>query len=119
VFSQPSGLVEPHVLTVGERYCIRLPDGRALGHVYLERREDIWVEGPFTPTPAFEEYRALFEREAQLRHDQAISTWDEVADEIDALKIMVIADDDRTVLSGFRFFVEGNEAILGPPLSHE
>jgi hypothetical protein len=103
-------------LTVGKNYCLRLPDGRALGHVRIERIEDPWAEGAFTQAPAFEEYRELFDREVQFRHDQIIPLWEQVADMIEALGIQVIAEEDNTLQPRLRVFLEGNEAILGAPL---
>jgi hypothetical protein len=94
-----------------------LPDGRALGHVRVERIEDAWAEGPFTPAPPFEEFRQLFEREAQLRHEQIIPLWEEAADAIEALKIQVFAEENGKGLPHLRIFVEGDEAILGTPLT--
>ena len=105
-----------HPLSLGKNYCLRLPDGRALGHVRIERFEDSWAEGPWTPGPAFEQFRELFEREAELRHDQVIPLWEQAADAIAALDIQVIEDGEKVVHPPLRVFVEGNEAILGPPL---
>jgi hypothetical protein len=104
-------------LSVGGTYALRLPDGRALGQVRVERVADGWVEGPFTPTPAFEDYRALFEREAQLRYDQVIPLWEELADAIEALRIDVVEEGGERVHPRLRVFIEGDEAILGtsPP----
>jgi hypothetical protein len=100
---------------VGKEYCLRLPDGRALGHVRIERLEDLWAEGPFRPAPAFEEFRDLFRREAELRKDQIIPLWEEAAAAIAALGIQVVEGDHRSLPPGMRVFVEGDEAILGPP----
>src|SRR3954469_19386930 len=74
-------------LSVGKNYCLRLPDGRVLGHVRIERLVDWWAEGPFTPTSAFAEYRELFERETQMRRDQIIPLWEQAVDSIEALQI--------------------------------
>jgi hypothetical protein len=105
-----------HALVIGNHYCLRLPDGRALGHVRVERLVDSWAEGPFTPAALFEEFRDLFAREAQLRHDQIIPLWEEVADTIEALGIQVVEEGKGPVQPRLRVFVENNEAILGPPL---
>lgn len=102
-----------HPLSIGKNYCLRLPDGSALGHVRIERFEDAWAEGPFTPSPAFERYRELFEREATLRHDQIIPLWEEAADSIDALKIQVVAEGEGVVASKLTVFLEGSQAIIG------
>jgi hypothetical protein len=103
-------------LTLGKKYCLRLPDGRALGHVHIERFEDSWAEGAWAPAPAYDAYRSLFEREAQLRNDQVIPLWEEAADAIEALGIQVIDDSANVAIPRLRIFVEGNEAIIGPPL---
>src|SRR5690242_680158 len=93
-------------LMLDKNYCLRLPDGRALGHVRLIKQEDDWLEGPFTPTAAFEQYRPLFEREAELRHQQVIPLWEEAMDAIDAMQIQVVPEGDETVYSRYRVLVE-------------
>src|SRR5713226_6996398 len=93
------------VLTVGKEYCLRLPDGRALGHVHIERLVDSWAEGPFRPAKPFEEFRELFEREARLRHQQIIPLWEEVADQIEGLQIQVFEDGVGLVPERLRVFV--------------
>jgi hypothetical protein len=100
-------------VTVGKRYCLRLADGRSLGHVWIKREEEGWAEGPFTPGPAFEAVRGLFERETKLRHEQVIPLWEEAADAIAALGIQVIEDEQGTARPGLTVFVEGDTAILG------
>jgi hypothetical protein len=100
-------------VSIGKNYCLRLPDGRALGHVRVERFTDSWAEGPFAPGPAFEEFRELFEREAELRHDQIIPLWEQAADAIEALQIQVVEEGKDPIQPRPRVFVEGNEAILG------
>ena len=105
-----------HPLTVGKTYCLRLPDGRALGHVRIERIEDPWAEGPFVSTPTFEEFRALFERADELAKDQIIPLWEEAADAIDALRIQVIDEQGGARHNGLRAFVVGKEACIAPPL---
>lgn len=102
-------------LAVGKDYCLRLSDGRTLGHVRIARIEDAWAEGSFQPGAAFAEFRELFSREARLRHDQLIPLWEEVADEIDGLGIEVVENGQEPVQAGMRVFIEGDEAILGPP----
>lgn len=102
-------------LSIGKNYCLRLPDGRALGHVRIERYEDCWAEGSFTPSAAFESFRELFDREARLRHDQVIPLWEQAADAIEALGIQVVEEDKGPVRSRLTVFVEGNEAIIGSP----
>src|SRR5262249_37631991 len=91
-----------------------LPDGRSLGHVRIERTEDGWAEGPWTPAADFAPYRELFEREAQLRRDQVIPLWEQVADAIESLGIEVLEGGDKTALHGLRIAVESGDAILGP-----
>jgi hypothetical protein len=103
--------------TIGKDYCLRLPDGRALGHVHVARLVDSWAEGPFTPSADFEEFRQAFEREAQLRNQQIIPLWEQAADAIEALGIQVIEERKGPILPHVRVYVEGNEAILGPPLT--
>jgi hypothetical protein len=105
-----------HPRAVGKTYCLRLPDGRALGHVRIERLEDPWAEGPFVPAPAFAEFRQLFERADELAKDQIIPLWEEAADAIDALRIQVVEDRGGARHSGLRVFIAGNEASIGPPL---
>jgi hypothetical protein len=105
-----------HPLLIGKKYCLRLPDGRALGHVHIERLDDSWAEGPWVPAPAFEEFRQLFEREAQMRNDQVIPLWEETANAIADLGIQVIEEGQGVSHPQMRIFVDGNEAIIGPPL---
>jgi len=102
-----------HRFSVGKDYCLRLPDGRPLGHVHIERLVDSWAEGPFTPAAAFREFHELFEREARLRHEQMIPLWEQAADAIESLKLEVIEEGKGAVQAGVRVFVEGSEAILG------
>ena len=102
--------------TIGKDYCLRLPDGRALGHVRVARLVDSWAEGSFTPSADFEEFREIFAREAQLRHQQIIPLWEQAADAIDALGIEVIEEGKGSPLPHLRIYVEGNEAVLGAPL---
>jgi hypothetical protein len=104
------------LFTVGKNYCLRLPDGRALGHVRIARIIDSWAEGPFTPSADFAEFRELFERETQLRHEQIVPLWEQAADAIAALDIQVTEEGKGPILSHLRIYVEGNEAILGAPL---
>jgi hypothetical protein len=106
-----------HPLTIGKGYCLRLPDGRPLGHVRIERLEDSWAEGPFQPAPAFEHFRELFEREAQLRHDQIIPMWEEASGAIEALGIQVLEDGKGLLPGRMRIFVEGADAIVAPALT--
>jgi hypothetical protein len=103
--------------TIGKDYCLRLPDGRALGHVCVARLVDSWAEGPFTPSVAFEEFRELFQNEARLRHQQIIPLWEQAADAIDALGIQVIEEGTGPMPSHLRIYLEGNEAFLGAPLT--
>ena len=105
-----------HPLVVGKNYCLRLPDGRTLGHVHVVRLVDSWAEGPFSPSPDFEQFREIFESESKLRQTQIIPLWEQVADRIDALGIQVVEEGAGPVLPQVRVFVEGNEAILGPAL---
>jgi hypothetical protein len=102
-----------HPLKVGRRYCLRVPGGCALGHVFIKQMEDGWAEGPFTPTPDFEPFRELFERESRLRRDQVIPLWEETADAIEALGIEVLEEPTPVSHRGLRVFVEGNEATIG------
>jgi len=105
-----------HPLSVGHTYCLRLPDGRALGHVRVQCVEDSWAEGPFTPAPAFAEYRELFARADELARDQIIPLWEEAADAINALHIEVVEEHGGGRHSGLRVFVAGDEASIGTPL---
>jgi hypothetical protein len=105
-----------HPLSVGKTYCLRLPDGRALGHVRIQRVDDPWAEGPFAPAPAFAEFRELFERADELARDQIIPLWEETADAIEALHIEVVEDQGGDHYTGLRVFVAGGEASIAPPL---
>jgi len=107
-----------HPLILGKTYCLRLPNGQALGHVRLEKKVDDWLEGLFTPTTAFERFRPLFDREAELRYQQIIPLWEEARDAIKALDIQVVAEGEETPHSQLRIFVEGNEVIVGAPLAN-
>jgi hypothetical protein len=101
-------------LSIGKNYCLRLADGRPLGHVRITQMVDSWAEGPFSPEPTFEQFKELFAREARLRKDQIIPLWEEAADAIEALGIEVIEEGGSSAKGPMRVFVEGNEAILGP-----
>jgi hypothetical protein len=105
-----------HPLAAGRTYCLRLPDGRTLGHVRVRAVEDCWAEGPFTPAPAFAEFRELFERADQLARDQIIPLWEQAADAIDALHIQVVEERDGARHDGLRVFIAGDEASIGTPL---
>jgi hypothetical protein len=100
-------------LSVGRDYCLRLPDGRPLGHVRVLRVAEGWAEGPFLPAAPFEEFRELFQRETRLRRDQVIPLWGQAADEIEALGIQVVEEGKVPVAHRLKVFVEGDEAILG------
>ncbi|MBM4069465.1 MAG: hypothetical protein FJ271_11025 [Planctomycetes bacterium] len=101
-------------LSLNKRYCLKLADGRSLGHVVIERFVDSWAEGPFAPDSDFAPLRELFKKEAELRHDQVIPLWEEAADEIAALGIEVIEEGNGQSTGRFRVFIEDDEAILGP-----
>jgi hypothetical protein len=107
-----------HCFEVGKDYCLRLPDGRSLGHVRVTRLVDSWAEGSFTPSVDFEEFREIFGRETRLRHQQIIPLWEEAADAIEALDIQVTEEGKGPPLPHLRIYMEGNEAILGvaPPV---
>jgi hypothetical protein len=100
-------------ILIGKNYCLRLPDGRALGHVRVERLVDSWAEGAFAPGPAFKEFKELFDREAKLRHDQIIPLWEQAAGAIESLQIQVVEEGKDPIQPRPRVFVEGNEVILG------
>jgi hypothetical protein len=108
--------MKTHPLSVGKTYCLRLPDGRVLGRVRIERLEDSWAEGPFVPTPAFAEFRELFERADELARDHIIPLWEKAADAIDALRIEVVEEQGEGGHSGLRVFIAENEASIGTPL---
>ena len=59
----------------------------------------------------------IFESEARLRHQQIIPLWEQAADAIDALGIQVIEEGKGPMPSDVRIYLEGNEAILGAPLT--
>jgi hypothetical protein len=105
-----------HPLAIGKTYCLRLPDGRPLGHVQIAWIEDYWAGGAFAAGAAFEEFRPLFEREAELRKDQIIPLWEEAADDLESLHVQVVEDGVSDINAGVRIRVEGNEAFLGAPL---
>lgn len=105
-----------HPLSVGKTYCLRLADGRPLGHVRIARVDDSWAEGPFTPAPAFAEFRELFERADQFARDQIIPLWEQAADAIDALHIQVVEESGGASNAGLRVFIAGDEASIGTPL---
>jgi hypothetical protein len=108
--------MKTHPLLVGKTYCLRLRDGRALGCVHIERLEDSWAEGPFSPVPSFAEFRSLFERADELARDQIIPLWEQAADAIDALHIDLVDEHAGTSHSGLRVFIAENEASIGIPL---
>jgi hypothetical protein len=102
-----------NVIAIGKNYCLRLPDGRALGHVRIERTEESWAEGPFTPSPDFVEFRELFEREAHLRHEQIIPLWEEAVAVLEALQIQVVEEGKGAFPQRMQVYVDGNEAFIG------
>jgi hypothetical protein len=116
---ESDGVVAMAAITIGKDYCLRLPDGRALGHVCIARLVDSWAEGPFQPGQGFEEFRGLFEREAHLRREHIIPLWEEVADQIEDLQIQVFEEGKGAIPERVRVFIEGDEAILesSPPVS--
>ncbi len=101
-------------IAIGKNYCFRLPDGRALGHVRIDRKDDAWAEGLFSPSPSFAEFRGLFDREAHLRHQQIIPLWEKAIDALDALGIQVVEEGKGALPDRLRVYVEGNEAFIGP-----
>jgi len=100
-------------IAIGKNYCLRLPDGRALGHVRIDRKDDTWAEGHFSPAPSFAEFRELFDREAHLRHQQIIPLWEKAVDALDALGIQVVEEGKGLLFHKLRVYVEGNEAFIG------
>src|SRR5439155_9708385 len=114
-FSGSHRAMNAHPLTVGKTYCLRLADGRALGHVRIQTVEDSWAEGPFTPASAFAEFRELFERADQRARDQIIPLWEQAADAIDALHIQVVEEHGGAPHTGLRVFLADHEASLGTP----
>jgi hypothetical protein len=104
---------------VGKNYCLRLPDGRPLGHVWITWTEDSWAGGPFAPTAAFEGLRPLFQREAELRKDQIIPLWEEAAEAIENLHVQAIEEGTSDIQSGLRVRAEGDDIVLGAPVSIE
>jgi hypothetical protein len=100
-------------IVVGKNYCLRLPDGRALGHVRIDRKDDAWAEGAFSPSSSFAEFRELFDREAHLRHQQIIPLWEKAVDALDALGIQVVEEGKGVLPQRLRVYVEGNEAFIG------
>jgi hypothetical protein len=100
-------------IAVGKNYCLRLPDGRALGHVRIDRKDDAWAEGLFQPAPSFAEFRELFDREAHLRRQQIIPLWEEAVDALDALGIQVVEEGKGILPHKLRVYVEGDEAFIG------
>jgi len=105
-----------HPLTIGRTYHLLMSDGRALGHVRIQRIEDSWAEGPFIPAPAFAEFLELFERADELARDQIIPLWEQAADAIEALHIQVAEEEGGARHGGLRVFVAGDEASIGTPL---
>ena len=108
--------MDEHPLSIGKTYCLHLPDGRALGHVRIERLDDPWAEGPFRAAPAFAEFRALFERADELPRGQVIPLWEEAADALEALQIQVVEEEGGARHGGLRVFVVGDQACIAPPL---
>ena len=100
-------------IIIGKNYCLRLPDGRALGHVRIDRKDDAWAEGLFSPSPGFAEFRELFDREAHLRRQQIIPLWEKAVDALDALGIQVVEEGKGVLPYKLRVYVEGDEAFIG------
>ncbi len=96
---------------VGRRFGVLLQDGRHLGYVQIDGKDDPWLEGTFVPAPAFEEFRGLFEREASLANDQVIPLWETAADAIEALGIQ-LEDEEKHRLPVARFRLEGCDAFV-------
>ncbi len=108
-----------HPLTIRKNYCLRLPDGRPLGHVLIAWLDDSWAGGTFQPAQNFGDFRHLFEKEAELRNDQIIPLWEQAADAIEALHIQVVEEGKERSHLGMRVLLDGNEVSLGTPLSVE
>lgn len=103
-------------LEIGKSYRLQLPDGQVLGRMLVQGETDGWAERPFTALPGFDQFRDLFQREAELRHGHVIPLWEQAADAIEALGIEVVDDDDEgTVHHQLRVFVEAGEAMVGGP----
>src|ERR1700730_11911711 len=102
-----------HPLAIGKNYCLRLPDGRPLGHVLISWLDESWAGGPFQPAQDFEGFRKLFETETKLRNDQIIPLWEQAADAIEALNIQVVEEGKEGSHFGLRVFLDGNEVSLG------
>jgi len=98
-------------------YRLQLPDGRLLGQLRITEMDEDWAQGPFEPTSVFAEFRELFERESELRHQQVIPQWEKAYDAIESLGIEVIAPDGRSVGPAMRVFVDDQTAFLAPPLA--
>jgi hypothetical protein len=92
-----------------------------LGRVTIERLEKDWIHGAFEAGADFEAHRALFQEFEALVNDQVFPRVDDIAEQINALKICLVGSSkersspvqdiqimDRTKLS-FRPF-EGSGA---------
>jgi hypothetical protein len=55
----------------------------------------------------------LFQREAELKHQQVIPLWELAADQIEALGIEVLEEGCRPLPVPLRVCIEGHEAIFG------
>jgi hypothetical protein len=97
---------------IGRRFGIRTRDGRRIGHVHIHRKDDPWLEGTFTPAPAFEDFRGLFETESSLRHDQVIPLWETAVDAIEGLGIQLEDEESRAVVPVVRFVLDQSDAFV-------
>ncbi|MFN7971779.1 MAG: hypothetical protein U0166_05450 [Acidobacteriota bacterium] len=69
-----------------------------------------WLHGRYETTPAFEEVRALFERELALMEADDWGAWDEVWAQIEAPGLVLRYADGRPDALGLVIHFDGSEA---------
>ena len=73
-----------------------------------------WFICAFEPTPAFEEYRTLFEEEERILNGpgDTFELWEAAYARIDALGLRLVPNDGTEDIIEFLLHVYGNEAWL-------
>jgi len=70
-----------------------------------------WYISDFQPTPEFEAYTALFERELELLEGAgATPAWELAYERIEALKLTLLDTRDLSVTDQFVLHIEGHQA---------
>jgi hypothetical protein len=69
-----------------------------------------WEHGTFEPTPAFEEFRPLFDRELALLNADRMDEWEEAWSEIEELGLHLKRGPASKAIDEFLLHVDGSNA---------